>query len=103
MKEIQIQNYILKQKPTAILLSLKDERQVWYPSKLARYSAASYVYTINFLNKLNNAGLVVFDKQSKKKIVKLSDKGRLIAGFLEELINRLNQKPTGQQNSPQQQ
>jgi predicted transcriptional regulator len=101
MQEIQIEKYILKQKPTAILLSLKDEQQVWYPSKLARYSAASYVYTINFLNKLNKAGLIIFDKQSKKKIVKLSDKGKVIVGFLDELINRLNQKPIVQQPSQQ--
>ncbi|MCX8162944.1 MAG: hypothetical protein N3D10_00100 [Candidatus Micrarchaeota archaeon] len=87
-----ISKEFLKLKPTAILLCLKDETKEWYPSKIAKYSGASYVYTTNFLEKLSSLGLVSLEKKGKEKVAKLTEKGKVIAGLIDEIEKRLKEQ-----------
>ena len=87
-----IRQFILKRKPVAIILCLKDSQQKWYPSKLAKYSATSYVYVTNWLTKLETAGWVSFVKEGRLKAVALTEQGKVIASLLDELTKKMDEK-----------
>ena len=85
-----LRQFILKPKPTAVVLCLKDTQQVWYPSKLAHASGASYVYVTHWLNKLEKAGWVKLEKQGRLKVVVATENGVAIASMLDELVRKMD-------------
>ena len=85
-----LRQFILKPKPTAVILCLKDTQQVWYPSKLAKASGASYVYVTHWLNKLEKAGWVKLEKQGRLKTVVATESGVAIASMLDELVHKMD-------------
>jgi len=85
-----MRQFILKRKPVAIILCLKDAQQKWYPSKIAKYSGSSYVYVTNWLSKLETAGWVRFEKKGRLKAVTLSEYGKTIASLLDELVKKMD-------------
>ena len=85
-----LRQFILKPKPTAVILCLKDTNQVWYPSKLAQSSGASYVYITHWLNKLEKAGWVKLEKQGRLKVVVATEQGLAIASMLDELVKKMD-------------
>jgi len=87
---MSLRRFLLKEKPAAILLCLKDTQQSWYPSKLAKYSGASYVYVTQWLTKLEKAGWVKLEKKGRLKNVVASESGLAIASSLDELVHKLN-------------
>ena len=87
-----MRQFILKRKPVAIILCLKDSQQSWYPSKLAKYSGTSYVYVTNWLSKLEAAGWVSFEKKGRLKSVVLTEQGKIIASLLDELTKKMDEK-----------
>ena len=85
-----LRQFILKPKPTAVILCLKDTQQVWYPSKLAQASGASYVYVTHWLNRLEKAGWVKLEKQGRLKVVVATEQGVAIASMLDELVKKMD-------------
>ncbi len=84
-----IRQFILKPKPTAIVLCLKDTSQTWYPSKLAQQSGASYVYVTHWLTTLEKAGWVRLEKKGRLKLVVATERGAAIASMLDELVKKI--------------
>ncbi|MFH0927670.1 MAG: hypothetical protein V1822_03760 [Candidatus Micrarchaeota archaeon] len=95
-----MRQFVLKRKPVAIILCLKDSDQRWYPSKIAKYSGASYVYVTNWLTKLETAGWVAFEKKGRLKAVSLTEHGKVIASLLDELVKKMDQNPQNRQAAP---
>ena len=89
-----MRQFVMKRKPVAIVLCLKDSQQKWYPSKLAKYSGASYVYVTNWLSKLETAGWVRFEKKGRLKTVSLTEQGKVISSLLDELVKKMDEKQT---------
>lgn len=90
-----IRQFILKPKPTAVILCLKDTTQTWYPSKLASASGASYVYVTHWLTTLEKAGWVRLEKKGRLKVVVPTEQGTTIALMLDELVKKIeSSKPT---------
>ena len=87
---MSLRRFLLKEKPVAILLCLKDTQQAWYPSKLAKSSGASYVYVTHWLTKLENAGWVKLEKKGRLKNVVASEAGLAVASSLDELVRKLD-------------
>ncbi len=85
-----LRQFILKPKPTSVILCLKDTQAVWYPSKLAQASGASYVYVTHWLNKLEKAGWVKLEKQGRLKVVVATEQGVAIASMLDELVKKMD-------------
>lgn len=88
-----MQQFVLKKKPTALILALKDASQAWYPSKLAKASGASYVYVVNSLEGLQAAGWVRFEPRGRLKLVSLTERGMQAAAALDELVRRTGPAP----------
>ncbi len=102
MEEKQLRNFLLKEKPVAVILALKDTNASWYPSKLAQVSGASYVYVTTWLTQLEKGGWVKFERKGRQKIVSLTEKGQAVAQALDELARKMEPKMAPQQPPPQQ-
>jgi predicted transcriptional regulator len=98
-----VKKFFLKLKPSAVLLLLKDNSQIWYPSKLARLSGSSFVHVVNLLEKLQKEEIVIAEKKGKKTIYKLSEKGTIIAQALDEFVKKCDQLKEKSQEKAQQQ
>ncbi|MBI5046142.1 hypothetical protein HZC07_00215 [Candidatus Micrarchaeota archaeon] len=79
----------LKDKPSRILLILKDTNAQWHLSKIARDTGTTYVYVTKFITLLRQKELVSIEPKGKKRIVKLTEKGFEVANLVDELKKKL--------------
>lgn len=98
-----LKKFLLKIKPTTILICLKDTGQQWYPSKLAKQSDTSYVYVTTWLSKLEKTGWVKLEQKGRLKIVSLTEKGMTIAALLDELVKKADALEKAQEQTNLQQ
>lgn len=75
------------------MITLKDNANIWYPSKLAKICKISFVYVSTLVIELEKSGLIVTEIKGKKRIVRLTEKGLKIASYLESLRIELETKP----------
>ena|SRR5271154_5405475 len=94
-------NLILKQKQTKILLVLKDSTQDWYISTLAKATGTTYVHTCNFLSECERLGIVQSEKHGKLKIVVLTEKGTRLADLISAINPLINPQEQQKQQEPQ--
>jgi predicted transcriptional regulator len=87
-----VRHFLLKRKPTLIILCLKDSQKDWYPAKLAAETGTSYVYVTNWLTKLEKEGWIKFEKKGKLKKITLTEQGALVAAGLDDLVKRMEKK-----------
>lgn len=90
----QILNLILRLKPCAVLILLKDSTQTWYPSKLAKNAGSTYVHTTKLLTKFQKTGLVKFEPKGRTKTILLTEKGVIVARLLEDITEKMAVSPT---------
>ncbi len=93
-------NIILKQKQTRILLALRDTNQNWYISSLAKASNTTYVHACNFLATCEALGITSSEKHGKLKIIKLTEKGIRLADLVININVILAQEHQKQQEIP---
>jgi len=79
---------LFKKKPLKILILLLQDRK-WYPSLLARESGQSYVHATKIIRALEDIDLVTSEATSKKRIIKLTEKGEKLARSIEEVTKNL--------------
>jgi DNA-binding MarR family transcriptional regulator len=98
---MSLKEFVLKKKPTSIILCLKRQDVEWYPSKLAKETDTSYVYVTNWLIELEKEGWVRFERKGRSKRVVLTENGGVIASLLDELVKKIDekQKKNKQENS----
>ncbi|VVB57629.1 Uncharacterised protein [uncultured archaeon] len=87
---MSLRQFLLKKKPTTLLLCLKDTGQMWYPSKLAQASGASYVYVTQWLDKLEKGGWVRMEKRGRLKAVVATEAGLSVASMLDEMVHKMD-------------
>ena len=74
-------------KPCKIMTILRDSDTNWHLSKIAKASDTTYVYVTKLIGKLEENNIVAVESKGKKRIVKLTEKGKRIANSIEELAN----------------
>jgi DNA-binding MarR family transcriptional regulator len=79
---------LLKKKPSAVFIFLKSREQA-YLSEIAKETGTSYVYVTGLVSSLEEKGLVSIHPERKKKMVKLTEKGKEVSTLLEELKRRM--------------
>lgn len=84
-----IRKFLLKAKPVAVILALKDAGSVWYPSRLAQNAGASYVYVTNWLSRLEKSGWVKMEKKGRLQTVTLTEPGMTVANALDEMVKKI--------------
>jgi len=83
---------LIRPKPVCILLKLKDTSKDWYASNLALACGSTYVHTAKLLKEYRKANLVTTEVKGRLKKVKLTEKGTLLAGALNDLMPKLEEK-----------
>ena len=83
-----MERFLLKPKPTAIMLCLKDKTQIWYHSKLAEATGASYVYVTTWLGVLEELKWIKHEKKGRLMVVSTTEKCDTAIKALEELIQK---------------
>jgi len=79
-------------KPCRIILTLKaNSNNNWYLSNLAKATETTYVYVTTLMSRLESKGFVTIAAQGKKRMVRLTEKGMMIATSLEDLRKRFEQ------------
>lgn len=81
-------------KPTGIILSLKDSTGK-YASVLSKETDCTYTHTLKILTQMQNLGMVEFEKKGRIKFVKLTDAGADIAGEVEGIVKQLERLHDG--------
>ena len=72
-------SFFINEKPVRALVALSDKEKTWYASLLAKEVDCTYAHMVNVLDELAGAGLVVFDREGRVKIVKLTEHGEELA------------------------
>ena len=75
----------LRDKPVELLLCLTRQNNAKYPSLLAKEARCTYSHTVHLLQKMEQEGLVRFEKNGRLKIVQLTGKGEQVANSFEDL------------------
>lgn len=79
----------LKEKNSKVLIILKNSEVEWHLSKIARDTGTTYVYVTKFISHLQKINIVRIEQKGKKRIVKLTDRGILIANLLDEINKKM--------------
>lgn len=72
-----------------MLVELKNYGSEVYASVLAKQVDCTYSHVVKILQEMERAGLVMFKKQGRLKLLELTKKGREIATSIEEIRNKL--------------
>ncbi len=78
-------------KPCSIMTTLKspDPSASWHLSKLAKATDTTYVYVTNLVRRLEKGGYLQVEAKGKKRIVRLTEKGLMVANAIDDLNKRL--------------
>lgn len=82
----EVQDLFLKEKPCRILLEIQKADSP-YASQIRKRSDTTYAHTVKIISRMEDAGLVMGEKKSRKKILTLTEKGRELADSLEKLFD----------------
>lgn len=78
---------ILRSKPSAVFMFLKSREQA-HLSEIAKETGASYVHIAKLVSKFREQGLATIQPEGRKKVVRLTGKGKEIASLVEEIRRR---------------
>jgi len=90
---MEIMNLFLHDKPTNIVLKLKDSEGK-YASILSKETDCTYTHTLKILTQLQDYGIVEFEKKGRIKEIHLTPTGADIAHELEGLSRQIERLGT---------
>ncbi|MBI2124220.1 hypothetical protein HYT92_00345 [Candidatus Pacearchaeota archaeon] len=74
-----------RRKPALMLVALKKVSRARYGSMLAKEVDCTYSHAVKILQMLEKLNLVVFEKQGRIKLIKLTKKGEEIADHIDSI------------------
>lgn len=84
----KIFNVFFREKPALMLLGLHNSPRV-YASYLAKQIDCTYSHVVKVLQEMEKANIVMFEKQGRLKLLKLTPKGKEIATHISAINNTL--------------
>lgn len=75
----EVFDIFFREKPAMMLIHLKNGKDTTYASSLAKQVDCTYSHVVKVLQKMEEIGLVVFEKHGRLKLLKLTRKGRDVA------------------------
>ncbi len=78
-----------RRKPTLILLTLYLDETAKYGSKLSKKTDCTYSHTVKILKAFEKLKLIEFEKKGRKKMIKLTNKGKEIAEYIKKVKDLL--------------
>ncbi len=85
MDESGIFNVFFREKPSMMLVSLRNSKGGIYASSLAKSIDCTYSHVVKILQEMEKAGLINFEKQGRLKLLTLTKKGSDVAEHLDTI------------------
>ena len=82
-------NVFFREKPAMMLVGLRNAKQGVYASSLAKTIDCTYSHVVKILQKMEDLGLIDFEKHGRLKLLKLTKKGKEFASHIEMARNVL--------------
>ena len=79
-----------RRKPALMLVALKRLTRARYGSILAKEVDCTYSHAVKILQNLERLGLVIFEKQGRIKLIKLTKVGTDVANNIENIKKLVN-------------
>ena len=89
MSKNKIFNIFFREKPSMMLLGLKNSKGAMYASSLAKQIDCTYSHVVKILQEMEKSGLIDFEKQGRLKLLTLTKKGSDIADNISSVRNML--------------
>ncbi len=89
MADIDPISFFLHEKPVRTLVLLADKEKAWYARMLAKETDTTYAHMVKLLDTMAELGLVIFEKEGRIKLVRLTDTGEELAHEFEAVLRRL--------------
>ena len=82
-----IVNVFFREKPAKMLVEMRrSSKNEIYASNLAKGVDCTYSHVVKILQEMEKAGLIVFDKQGRLKLLSLTKKGEEVAGYIDKMM-----------------
>jgi predicted transcriptional regulator len=81
----EIFNVFFREKPSLMLVELKNAKNEVYASSLAKQIDCTYSHVVKILQQMENSKLINFDKQGRLKLLTLTRKGHEVAENIEKI------------------
>ncbi len=79
--------YFLREKPSKMLIKLRNQSKPRYPSLIAKEVDCTYAHTVRVLQEMERYKLITFKKDGRRKMITLTKKGKEISEVLVKLMN----------------
>lgn len=89
MRNKKIFGVFFREKPAMMLVTLLTSNQEHYASSLAKVVDCTYSHIVKILNEMQKAGLIVFKKQGRLKVLNLTEKGAAVANHIDKIRTNL--------------
>ena len=89
MKSDEALDIFFREKPAIMLISLKNANGSTYASSLSKKVDCTYSHVVKILQKMEDLGLIDFEKYGRLKLLKLTKKGKEFASHIEMARNVL--------------
>jgi DNA-binding MarR family transcriptional regulator len=89
LKNKKIFNVFFREKPAMMLVGLKTGKIDVYASSLAKQIDCTYSHVVKILQEMEKAGLIMFEKQGRLKLLTLTKKGGEVADYIDKIRNLL--------------
>lgn len=86
-----LEEFFLHRKPVELMVKLDSKSRNCYASALSSDIDATYSHTVKILQRMEDHGLVKFEKEGRKKTIELTSMGEEIAVKLRKLLRELEQ------------
>lgn len=84
-KNKEIFKTFFREKPSMMLVELKNAKSEVYASSLAKSIDCTYSHVVKILQEMETEGLVNFDKQGRLKLLTLTKKGVDVANKIDDI------------------
>jgi len=83
VKKEEIFDVFFREKPAMMLVNLKNAKNAIYASTLAKQVDCTYSHVVKILQRMEEAGLIMFEKQGRLKLLTLTKKGSELADCID--------------------
>lgn len=89
VNETKIFDVFFREKPAMMLVNLNNSKETTYASALAKSVDCTYSHVVKTLQMMEGEGLVLFEKQGRLKLLKLTKKGKDVAEHIDAVRRNL--------------
>ncbi|MEM3126477.1 MAG: winged helix DNA-binding protein [Candidatus Woesearchaeota archaeon] len=83
VKKEEIFDVFFREKPAMMLIHLRNAKNAIYASTLAKQVDCTYSHVVKILQRMQQSGLINFEKQGRLKLLTLTKKGSELADHID--------------------